>query len=65
MTKLVLDWRERAQFLLGDDGTVKRVKFADTLCEQNNDTDCGDFAASFDADFMLMISELVALIANR
>ncbi|WP_074013856.1 recombination-associated protein RdgC [Candidatus Sodalis sp. SoCistrobi] len=64
VTKLALDWRERVQLILGDDGTVKRLRFSDTLREQNDDIDRDDFAARFDADFMLMTGELTGLIAE-
>lgn len=64
VTKLALDWQERVQFVLSDDGSLKRLKFADTLREQNDDIDREDFEARFDADFILMTSELTALIAN-
>jgi len=64
VTKLALDWQERIQFVLADDGSVKRLKFADTLREQNDDIDREDFSLRFDADFMLMTSELAALTSN-
>lgn len=64
VTKLALDWQERVQLLLSDDGSLKRLKFSDTLREQNDDIDREDFALRFDADFILMTSELAALIAN-
>ena len=64
VTKLALDWQEHIQFVLADDGSVKRLKFADTLREQNDDIDREDFALRFDADFMLMTSELAALTSN-
>ncbi|CNK85772.1 recombination-associated protein RdgC [Yersinia aleksiciae] len=64
VTKLALDWQERVQLVLSDDGSLKRLKFADTLREQNDDIDREDFAQRFDADFILMTSELAALIKN-
>lgn len=50
--------------VLSDDGSLKRLKFSDTLREQNDDIDRDDFAQRFDADFILMTAELAALIAN-
>ncbi|ATA24981.1 recombination-associated protein RdgC [Brenneria goodwinii] len=64
VTKLALDWQERVQLVLSDDGSLKRLKFSDTLREQNDDIDRDDFAQRFDADFILMTSELAALISN-
>jgi recombination associated protein RdgC len=64
VTKLALDWQERVQLVLSDDGSLKRLKFSDSLREQNDDIDREDFAQRFDADFILMTSELAALIKN-
>ncbi|MFC0226749.1 recombination-associated protein RdgC [Serratia aquatilis] len=64
VTKLAVDWQERIQLVLADDGSLKRLKFSDTLRDQNDDIDRDDFAQRFDADFILMTSELAALISN-
>ncbi|MFP2513473.1 recombination-associated protein RdgC [Buttiauxella agrestis] len=64
VTKLALDWQERIQFLIADDGSIKRLKFADTIREQNDDIDHEDFGQRFDADFILMTGELAALIKS-
>ncbi|WP_159567517.1 recombination-associated protein RdgC [Budvicia diplopodorum] len=62
VTKLALEWQERVQFVLADDGSLKRLKFTETVREQNQDIDKEDFNARFDADFTLMTGELAALI---
>ncbi|WP_340615327.1 recombination-associated protein RdgC [Xenorhabdus entomophaga] len=64
VTKLALDWEERVQFMLSDDGSFKRIKFSETLREQNDDIDREDVVQRFDADFTLMAGELSALIKN-
>ena len=64
VTKLSLDWQERIQFVLCDDGSIKRLKFADELTEQNSDIDREDVAQRFDVDFILMTGELNSLITG-
>lgn len=64
VTKLALDYQERVQFIISDDASIKRLKFADTLREQNDDIDREDVGQRFDADFILMTAELTALTTN-
>ncbi|HEF8786428.1 TPA: recombination-associated protein RdgC [Providencia alcalifaciens] len=62
VTKLSLDWNETIQFTLCDDGSLKKIKFSDMLKAQNDDIDREDIAQRFDADFVLLTSEMTRLI---
>ncbi|TDQ58092.1 recombination associated protein RdgC [Mesocricetibacter intestinalis] len=64
VTKLALDWDEHLSFLLAEDGSLKRLKFADMIREKNDDILKEDFAQRFDADFVLMSGELSKLTEN-
>jgi len=64
VTKLALDWQERIQFVLADDGQLTGIKFSDSLTDQNDDIDRDDVAQRKSADILLMASELVALSDN-
>ena len=61
VTKLALDWDEHLSFIFCDDGSLKRLKFADQIREKNDDILKEDFAQRFDADFVLMTGELAKL----
>ncbi|AYO63732.1 recombination associated protein [Aeromonas salmonicida subsp. salmonicida] len=62
VTKLALNWGERLSFVLGDDLSIKRLKFSEDLREQNDDVTSEDPAARLDADFALVTGELSQFI---
>ncbi|MBS2781691.1 recombination-associated protein RdgC [Aeromonas salmonicida] len=62
VTKLAMNWGERLSFVLGDDLSIKRLKFSEELREQNDDVTSEDPAARLDADFALVTGELAHFI---
>lgn len=64
VTSVSLDWQERIQFSLTDQSLLKRIKFTDTLLEQNDDVSREEPEARFDADFVLLTGELELLIKS-
>jgi recombination associated protein RdgC len=64
VTRLALDWQERVSFTLDDCMVIKKVKFTDSLLEQNDDIDREDVLQRFDADFILLTGELSQLITD-
>ena len=61
ISKLALDWDEHVSFVLKDDATMARLKFADELRDKNADIDKEDIAQRLDADFILMTGTLSQL----
>lgn len=61
VTKLALEWGNHLSFVFCDDGTLKRLKFADVVREKNDDILKEDYSQRFDADFVLMTGELAQL----
>ena len=61
-TKLALNWGDTLSFVLGDDLSIKRLKFSEELREQNDDVSNEEPAARIDADFSLVTAELSQFI---
>ncbi|WP_040975915.1 recombination-associated protein RdgC [Necropsobacter massiliensis] len=64
ISKLALEWEEHLTFVLNEDCSLKRLKFADQIRDKNEDILKEDVAQRFDADFVLMTGILAKLTAN-
>lgn len=64
VTKLALEWEEHLSFVLNEDCSLKRLKFADQIREKNDDILKEDYAQRFDANFVLMTGILSKLTEN-
>ena len=64
VTKLALEWEEHLSFVLNEDCSLKRLKFADQIREKSDDILKEDYAQRFDADFVLMTGILSKLTEN-
>ncbi|MCB2262835.1 MAG: recombination-associated protein RdgC [Candidatus Thiosymbion ectosymbiont of Robbea hypermnestra] len=64
VVKLTLRWQEHLEFLMLEDLSLKRLKFADALLETALEPDIEDEAARFDAEFTLMALQLRELIEH-
>jgi recombination associated protein RdgC len=62
VVKLALSWDEKISFVMGEDLTVKRLRFSDVLQDAAQDAGAEDAAAHFDADFAILAAELARLI---
>jgi len=58
VVRLGVSWRERLSCVIGDDLTVRRLRFGDELLDAADEAGAEDAAARFDADFALMTGEL-------
>ena len=60
-----LAWAERLSCIIGEDLSVRRLRFADVVQEEaRSDLDEADELAQLDADFSLMALELSRFIAS-
>ena len=64
VTKLALEWADTVSFVLGDDLSIKRLKFSEELREQNDDIVSEERSARLDADFALVTGELARFIPD-
>ncbi len=62
VAKLAVSWQDKLSCLLGDDVSVKRLKFLDLLQEQVEEQDFETKAEKFDIDFAIMSLEFRAFI---
>ncbi|WP_105200233.1 recombination-associated protein RdgC [Pseudoalteromonas sp. T1lg10] len=62
VTKLALEYHERIKFMLQNDGSIKRVNYAEVLKEENADIPKEDMAVKLDADIILASEEIKELL---
>ena len=62
VVKLAIEWQQRISCVLGDDLSIKRLRFMDLVMEEAADTQADDAVMQFDADFALMSLELARFI---
>jgi recombination associated protein RdgC len=55
---------ERIRFVLNEDGSIKRVNYAELLKEENADIPKEDMAVKLDADFMLCSDEIKQMLGT-
>jgi recombination associated protein RdgC len=61
VTKLAMRWRDRIEFMLPEDLSIKRLRFTDTVKEELDDH-AEDPTLQFDSDFAFMTLELSRFI---
>lgn len=64
VTQLSLDWQERILCRVSDDLSIKGIKYADMLTQQNDDIDREDQRARMLADFVLFASEFSSFFSG-
>ncbi|TRX57322.1 recombination-associated protein RdgC [Thalassomonas sp. M1454] len=64
VVKIAFDWDQTLSCVLCDDLSVKRVKFHDSVYEQNEDIPNDDMIVKIDADITLMTAEVNRFITD-
>jgi recombination associated protein RdgC len=64
VTKLQLNYQDHIDFVLQDDMSVRRIKFADDITKELDDLESDDVAGRFDAEFSIMTLELNPLLTS-
>jgi recombination associated protein RdgC len=64
VVKLALDWQDRLSFVIQEDLSLKRLRFADSLIEEAVEPEAEDEAARSDAEFAIMALELRELLGH-
>jgi recombination associated protein RdgC len=64
VVRVGLEWSQRLSLVLGEDLTIRRLRFGDVVQEEAADSGGDDAAAKFDADFALMSLELERFLPN-
>lgn len=58
VVRLAVNWDKRLSCVIGEDLTVRRLRFSDLVRDEAADTQAEDAASRFDADFAIMALEL-------
>jgi recombination associated protein RdgC len=58
VTKLALCWNESIEFIMTDDGSIRRIKFSDGIKEEAEFYDKEDYIGQFDSDFTIMTLQM-------
>jgi recombination associated protein RdgC len=64
VVRLGLEWNERVSCVVGDDLSIRRLRFLDVVREQAVELETDDYAARFDSDFAIMALELSHFLAD-
>ncbi len=64
VVKLAVTWKDGLSCLIGEDISIKRLRFSDEILEQSNEIEAADVITRFDTEFSLMTLELAQFIPS-